>query len=878
MADRYTIEISLDGKDNVSQHLSKVNRELDTLQSQGQAGAGAANNVADGLTGMISAAQGVAAALGLMEIGQKVMELNELGAEVRATNRVFTELTGGPEAAAKGMNELRAATNGIVDDMTLMNGTNSLLLTGLAQTTEEAAGLTEVAVKLGGALGQGPADAIENLNAALLNNSFQRLDTLGISAAKVRERVLELKEAGMDMSEAFSQAVLEQGRLAIEKLGDAANAGVTATNLLATQWENATQKAAELTNQVIETGAQLLILAQIGLGGTGGIPAMEEQRAQQEAYNQQLQETITLAEQYEQQILALDDSFYQTDFAGNWVLAMTDAFNDTKAVEYFLNNPEMSAQFSTAGESAGHYFRDAFNSSNPIEIENARNLIQDVFDFDISQYTDEELAQFAAEADLAFTVAATAQRELGYEIEATTAAAEEQTRAMTLQQSVMEAAGHVFNIVGDEMNTLERGFQNLSASFDEGIFTSGGNTFFDPAAAQAVRSEAERLADEYERIKELGESSEFELVSEVEVARAREIAANADQMADDAERMADSWENASLSMLAGTNNADSRLNEFYQGVLSQIEDPTMRAQAESQFNLASGVETPESRIIEYGQALTAAITDTFGVAAGQRAGQDFVDAFVEGTRQGLSGEALQDYVEEQVGYAFGEGGSQQVTVQQGEGYIALAQRTGIDRATLEAANGGAMLLAGQVITVGDGTSLIAVNGSPEDLLVPTINDAGNNVFNTIMHGMSRGGEGTVPSDYTYYNPETRGYDYSNNPEITPPPLVSPETSEAVSSAADDFLSIETSVQNISSVDTSAVFMPVIDNISSANVQLEQFRTDIANVVGREYRMRMGLVPYIDFANVPELAGNPAFIELFATVIRTNPQIVRNVIE
>ncbi len=120
MSDRYTIEITLDGKDNVSQNLSKVNNELGKLERQGQAGTGGVNDLAGGFRNLGNSIQNIGtvdiiAGMGLMEIGQKVGELNQLGAEVRATQRVFEQMTGGPEAAAEGLGELRRATHGVVD-------------------------------------------------------------------------------------------------------------------------------------------------------------------------------------------------------------------------------------------------------------------------------------------------------------------------------------------------------------------------------------------------------------------------------------------------------------------------------------------------------------------------------------------------------------------------------------------------------------------------------------------------------------------------------------------------------------------------------------------------------------------------------------------
>ena len=53
-----------------------------------------------------------------------------------------------------------------------------------------------------------------------------------------------------------------------------------------------------------------------------------------------------------------------------------------------------------------------------------------------------------------------------------------------------------------------------------------------------MQSEAQAIADEYERVKALGENSEYTLVSEADVERARTIAEQADLVAANSERNA----------------------------------------------------------------------------------------------------------------------------------------------------------------------------------------------------------------------------------------------------------------------------------------------------------------------------------------------------
>ena len=254
-SDRYEIVINIRGNDNTSSSLTKVNRELNDLNTKATGASAGTKKVSGGLNSMKTAAIGFVAAYGAIEIGRLALDFAKFGNQVDSANTVFTSLTGGTEEAAIALQLLRDKTGGVVDDLALMRGANQLLTTGLASTAEQAADLVSLGAKLGAALGVDAAAAVDNLNSALLNNSFVRLDTLGISAQAVRDRVNELKEAGLDVSAAFAQATFEEGQKTLERLGDAANVSETAFARLETRARNAGQALAEDFFEVVEQGA-----------------------------------------------------------------------------------------------------------------------------------------------------------------------------------------------------------------------------------------------------------------------------------------------------------------------------------------------------------------------------------------------------------------------------------------------------------------------------------------------------------------------------------------------------------------------------------------------------------------------------------------------
>lgn len=275
MTESFNVEVLFTGQNRMGNAAQGVTQDLNRVTQS-------VRNTNDGMGAMERNLQRVRTALDLGIAGHMLgrvqrfaEEFNELGDNVRRAHETFVALSGGAEQAASGLETMRAATGGIVDNMTLMKSANQLLLTGLAQTHEQAARLTTTAVRLGGALGHDAAASIENLNAALLNNSFVRLDTLGISATAVRERVRELTAAGMDMSAAFAQATMEEGEQAILALGDAAFTAESPILRLQTDIENLHQQLAENFNVGVNATVNLLY----AMGDAAEVNAIRTRRA-----------------------------------------------------------------------------------------------------------------------------------------------------------------------------------------------------------------------------------------------------------------------------------------------------------------------------------------------------------------------------------------------------------------------------------------------------------------------------------------------------------------------------------------------------------------------------------------------------------------------
>jgi len=859
--EQYKIVVTIDGNDQISATLDKTNQKLKETTKATDDGKASAKSWGE-QWGVSSA--GLLAATAV--IAGAVIQLNALGTQANAAEKTFNQVTGGAEQAAASLARMRQSTGGIIDDMTLMKGASSLLVTGIAQTNEQAEELVNLGSRLSAVMGVDAAEGIQNLNSALLNNSFMRLDTLGISAAAVRERVNELKEAGMDMSAAFSQAVLEIGTQTLTDLGGAAAVAETSVNRLKTSFDNMAQNLGQIVNVEIEKMATTL--EQIGTlwsyftTGNTGIADIDARIA---ATN----ELIAVTDDY----IAIREYNLNTQGVSTSDPMLGDVTAES-AVTYAQANAGQVPTIST-----GHYFTDAI-AGDSADIAEARRILEELLGFSLDNRTSQELIVVARDADIAFASITEAQAELALQTQATTDAQAQQVAQIEAQQTALTDFNSIEAQAVDNLAAMRDMSTSLTDSLSAGSFSSSsGMAFFDREQLAGVQSDTQAIVDEYERLKALGEGSDFTLVSELDVERARTIAEQAQETAEQSERNAAAWEKASLAMIAGATGG-GRLNEFNQMVLAQIEDPELRAQAEQQFNLASGVETANTQVLDYGANLVTQITEEQGIAAGTRAGQDFVTAFEEGIRLGLEGEALQDYVEEQVGYAIvpdGQGtgtgtGSQQVQVQAGEGYIALAQRTGISREELEAATGGGMLMAGQIIQVGDGSSLVAVNGDPED--IQTTESALTGILTGIING---GGTppattdtGTTPlSDYTYWDPVTGTATGVNDTMTTgnqQGSMFPPEMAETTSTMADDMLQVENSVATISQTDLTETLDPLVTDIESASATLTEFEDGLTRVQGANWAVEVPISFVFNEQTAELLSRNSQVVETVRLIL------------
>jgi hypothetical protein len=227
-------------------------KALGSVEKASKKTEGVLTNVLQGaMMGVGSAALGMA-----QQIPQAVGELFDLGVSAESAEHRFEAFAGSTEQAAVFLDAFQRATDGTVSKMDAMRSAGKMLQMGLVSNADEMEVMASIATKLGDQT-QGAGDRMADFSALLANRSIPRLDNFGISSGKVRARVEELKKAGHDLDEAFKLAVLEQGRISLEKLGDTSESTATKLDRARAGWEDTKAALGEVAVAAAEASGAL---------------------------------------------------------------------------------------------------------------------------------------------------------------------------------------------------------------------------------------------------------------------------------------------------------------------------------------------------------------------------------------------------------------------------------------------------------------------------------------------------------------------------------------------------------------------------------------------------------------------------------------------
>lgn len=219
---------------------------------------------------------GLAAAA--VAVGREAVELYELGAQSKRAETALVAFAGGSSEAEAALEGIERASGGALDKMSAAQNAARLFSMGLADTASEAEQLAKIGITLGTAMGRDTQAAFEEFSLLLANQSIPRLDTFGISAAAVRQRIGELQSEvqGMSREEAFKLAVVEIGTERLKDLEAQGYESATSLERLKATWQNMKLGTADIIfgaaenanpNKIVEFGnAYSELGSQVGKG------------------------------------------------------------------------------------------------------------------------------------------------------------------------------------------------------------------------------------------------------------------------------------------------------------------------------------------------------------------------------------------------------------------------------------------------------------------------------------------------------------------------------------------------------------------------------------------------------------------------------------
>ena len=660
--------------------LKDVGTSSKTLAATAQQQQNAFSNLATGVKGAIAAYAGLK---GLQMVGDMI----QLGDAANRAESVFRTLTASMGGYASNMAAMRQATSGIVDDMTLQESGAKLLQMGLATTTEEMARLSEMAVKLGGAMGMSVEKSFSDFSLMLANQSIMRLDQFGLSGARVRARILELKETmGLTREEAFKMAVLEQGAVSLERLGLAADAAVTPMARLQSSMANFAQDFA----QNVATAVNSLVgLGEIALGTSplldGQKDAERNAALGRNARNQVFLSSMggfggMLANQGIDVGANFDESAYllairqlmmsDPDMLGQNPLdaAMVvggDMFGDydtNLAVAQMFETAFASMQMSRGGMLADISRNYASQFFNPANFTTTAGIL--------GARGAPGAEWMSSDAGMAFTTASNPWATGG--------------RADIIAQRGRDAvARHRETLMARGELAQYEGTYGETAGMQVGEFMR-------PADADAIAQTYDAVTADFERIQALADQG---LIGDDELERARNLKDQVGQVADAAQRAADNFNNMALSDVFGQQGG-GMFGEITDMVMGQLADSGMSEDQlgamQQSFDLASGRETAASIAMQDTVApMLANIAQQFGPEVAAQAVQNLQTFMREATLAGLSQEQIAAALPEATGFAPGTAGAggQTFDIKPGDTLSAISAQTGIPVSQLLAATG-----------------------------------------------------------------------------------------------------------------------------------------------------------------------------------------------
>lgn len=177
---------------------------------------------------------------GVHQAAELTFETLQEGERLTALRNTFDNLAGSLGNTDDLLNRLQTSTSGAVNQTILMEAANKALNLRLATTDDELVKLVGNAAALGANLGD-VGGTIDNVLAAIANESKLRLDNFGVAASRVEELQEQLQAAGEEGT--FAQAVMIALEETVDRTGARANLAADDMGRLRSALEDAKNEA-----------------------------------------------------------------------------------------------------------------------------------------------------------------------------------------------------------------------------------------------------------------------------------------------------------------------------------------------------------------------------------------------------------------------------------------------------------------------------------------------------------------------------------------------------------------------------------------------------------------------------------------------------------
>lgn len=175
------------------------------------------------------------------QLGDMVVASADLATSYRRQQVAAVSLAGSQENLNELMKAYHQVTKNTIGDAKALADVTKLQATGFADSAAELASFVNVARGISIAMGVDTEYVTSQLQLAIANQSFLRLDQIGLGVEEVKNRIRELKTEtkGLSSEMAFQQAILEIAEAKFGKLNASIEAQATGLERLRKAWKDA---------------------------------------------------------------------------------------------------------------------------------------------------------------------------------------------------------------------------------------------------------------------------------------------------------------------------------------------------------------------------------------------------------------------------------------------------------------------------------------------------------------------------------------------------------------------------------------------------------------------------------------------------------------